>query len=131
MLKNYLPIICFITGISIFLQWVLVWTGVFTVNESVPGYTFYFYAFQIADMWIVLSTITAGFLLLKNSNKALIFGISAGSAMLFFGLNSILYDLITGLFFNFTSEEIIGKIITMLNITVGIFFIIRFWHERK
>ncbi|MBM4425632.1 MAG: hypothetical protein FJ031_00190 [Chloroflexi bacterium] len=93
----------FLTGAGILLQWILVWTGRFPVKESVPGFRNYFLSFQVADLWLILlAFLTGTFILLKNP-KALLFGIALGSAMVFFGLYSLLYDLNTGLFYDFST----------------------------
>ena len=55
-----------------------------------------------------------------------LFGISLGSAMIFFGLYSFLYDFNTKLLFDFSTGELFGKLITLYNIIGGIFFIVYF-----
>jgi len=125
--KSLIGALCFITGLSILLQWILVWTGHFPVNESVPGYANYFNAFVLADFWLILNALLAGLFLWKENSKAVLFGIALGSAMVFFGLYAMLYDMITGLFFIFTAEELFGKFVTFYNIIIGLIFMIWFW----
>jgi hypothetical protein len=120
-----------ITGLGILLQWILVWTGIFLVEESVPGFRNYFLSFQVADLYLVLlSFLTAAFILLRNP-KALLFGIALGSAMVFFGLYSLLYDLNTRLFFDFSAGELFGKLVTFYNILAGLLFIFLSWKDRQ
>lgn len=126
-LKSFLIFCCFLTGISIAFQWIMVWTGLFPLEDTVPGYSSYFLAFQLADLWLIFTSMLAGFLLWKKKEIALLFGIAAGSAMIFFGLYALLYDLLTGLFFNLSGGEILGKLVTFVNIVGGILFIIGFW----
>jgi len=119
-------ILSYLTGLGILLQWILLWTDIFLVEEKIPGFQNYFMSFQLADLWIIINAFLTGtFILLKNS-KSTLFGISLGSAMIFFGLYSFLYDWRTKLLFDFSSGEIFGKFITLYNIIGGVLFIVYF-----
>lgn len=122
--------LCFLTGLGILFQWVLVWIGAYPVEETVPGYTNYFMAFQLADMWIISSAILAGLFIILKKSKATLFGISLGSAMVFFGLYALLYDFNTRLSFDFSAGELFGKSVTAYNITAGAALIAYFWNTR-
>lgn len=101
------------------------------VEESIPGFRNYFLSFQAADLYLVLlAFLTAAFILLRDS-KALLFGIALGSAMVFFGLYSLLYDLNTRLFFNVSAGELFGKLVTFYNILAGLLFIFLSWKDRQ
>lgn len=120
-----------LTGLGILFQWILVWAGIFSVDESVPGFRNYFLSFQVADLYLVLlAFLTATFVLLRDP-KALLFGIALGSAMVFFGLYSLLYDLNTRLFFDFSTGELFGKFVTFYNILAGLLFIFLGWKDRQ
>jgi hypothetical protein len=122
-------VLSFLTGAGILFQWVLVWSGRFPVEESVPGFRNYFLSFQVADMWLILLAFMAGtFVLLKNP-KALLFEIALGSAMVFFGLYSLLYDLNTGLFYDFSAGEFFGKFVTFYNLLIGFLFMFLGWKD--
>ena len=124
-------VLSFLTGGGILLQWILVWSGKFPVDESVPGFRNYFLSFQAADLWLVLLAFMTGIFIILRNPKALLFGIALGSAMVFFGLYSWLYDLNTGLFFNFSSSELFGKFVTFYNIFAGLLFISLVWKDRQ
>ena len=124
-------VLSFLTGAGILVQWMLVWSGQFLVDESVPGFRNYFLSFQAADGWLILLAFLTGIFILLRNPKALLFGIALGSAMVFFGLYSLLYDLNTGLFFNFTEGELFGKFVTFFNLLAGLYFIIVSWIDRR
>ena len=103
----------------------------FPVDDSVPGFRNYFLSFQVAHLYLVLlAFFTTAFILLRDS-KALLFGIALGSAMVFFGLYSLLYDLNTRLFFDFSAGELFGKFVTFYNILAGLLFIFLSWKDRQ
>ena len=125
-----LCVLALLTGAGILLQWILVWTGSFPVAESVPGFRNYFLSFALADLWLILAAFLTGILILKRDPRALLFGVALGSAMLFFGLYSLLYDLNTGLFFDFAADELFGKAVTFYNLLAGVLFMFLSWRDR-
>lgn len=128
--RSLVCVFSFLTGAGILLQWILVWAGRFPVEESVPGFRNYFLSFQVADLWLILlAFLTGAFILLKNP-KALLFGIALGSAMVFFGLYALLYDLNTGLFYDFSAGELFGKFVTFYNILAGFLIMWLSWKDR-
>jgi hypothetical protein len=54
MLRIVIYVLSFLTGAGILLQWILIWSGRFPVEESVPGFRNYFLSFQVADLWLIL-----------------------------------------------------------------------------
>ena len=121
----------FLTGGGILLQWILVWSGQFPIDESVPGFRSYFLSFQAADFWLIVLAFLTGVCTIRRNPKALLFGIALGSAMVFFGLYSLLYDLNTGLFFDFSASELFGKSVTFYNLLAGLLFIFLSWKDRR
>ncbi len=49
-------------------------------------------------------------------------GAALGSAMVFFGLYSLLYDLNTGLLFSLSAGELFGKLVFLYNVIAGFVF---------
>jgi hypothetical protein len=121
----------FLTGGGILLQWVFVWSGKFPIDETVPGFRNYFLSFQAADLWLILLAFLTGVFLILRNPKAILFGIALGSAMVFFGLYALMYDLNTGLFFNFSASELFGKFVTFYNILAGLLFISLSWTDKS
>ena len=120
----------FLTGIGVLSQWILIWSGLFPVAESVPGFRNYFISFVIADFWLILAAFLTAAFTLRKDQKAVLFGIALGSAMLFFGLYALIYDLNTGLLFRFTPDELFGKAVTVYNVLGGILFMFLSWKNR-
>lgn len=128
-MKKSQQIVClmsFLTGFGILFLWILIWFGMFPVEEKIPGFRNYFISFLFADMWLVFNAILTGIMMLLKNSKMIVCGISLGSAMVFFGLYSFLYDFNTKLLFDFSMGELFGKFITLYNILGGLFFIVYF-----
>jgi hypothetical protein len=123
-------VLSFLTGAGILLQWILVWSGRFSVTESVPGFRNYFLSFVAADLWLIIAAFLTGIFVLLKDPRALLFGVALGSAMVFFGLYSLLYDLNTGLLFSFAAGELFGKAVTLYNILAGFLFMFLSWKDK-
>ena len=116
-----------LTGGGILLQWALVWSGVFPVAESTPGFRHYFLSFAVADMWLVCAAFLTVLLVLKADRRATLASVALGSAMFFFGLYALLYDFNTGLLFRMSADELLGKGVTLYNIVVGLVLMVLAW----
>ena len=123
-------VLSFLTGAGILLQWILIWSGRFPVTESVPGFRNYFLSFVAADLWLTIAAFLTGIFVLLKDPRALLFGVALGSAMVFFGLYSLLYDLNTGLLFSFAAGELFGKAVTLYNIFAGFLFMFLSWKDK-
>jgi hypothetical protein len=121
----------FLTGGGTTLYWILVLGGIFPVTDIVPGYKNWFMSFPLADAWMAASAIISAVLLLKGNPKAGVFGICAGSAMIFLGLCALLYGINTGLLFVLTVDEVIEICIKVYCLSVGSYFIISSWKVLK
>jgi hypothetical protein len=118
------------TALGITLYWLLVFTGIFPVEELVPGYKNWFMSFPVADLWIAIAALIAGIALLKEKEIAIPFGIACGSSLIFLGLYAFLYGINTGLLFILTLDEIIEIAIKIYCLSVGSLFIVNFWKLR-
>src|SRR5512138_3098802 len=123
-------VLSLLTGAGILLQWVLVWSGNFAVEDSVPGFRSYFLSFQAPDLWLILLAFLTGICIFRRQPQALLFGIALGSGMGFFGLYSLSYDWNTGLLFSLSESELFGKTVTLYNLLAGMMFIILSWKDR-
>lgn len=121
----------FFTAFGITIYWILVFAGLFPVTELVPGYTYWFMSFPLADLWIAISSLVAGVLLLKNKELSVLFGIASGSSLIFLGLYAFLYGVNTKLLYILTTDEIIEIVIKIYCLSVGTLFISYFWKLRK
>lgn len=116
------------TTLGIVTYWSLVFTRIFPVTDLVPGYRNWFMSFPLADGWIAVVSLLAFLFLLKNNDKAALFGLLTGSSLIFLGLYALLYGINTGLLFNLNTDEIIEIGIKIYCLTVGSFFIVYFWN---
>jgi len=98
--KSALGVLSVLTGTGTLAQWILAWTGVFPVAETVPGFRNYFLSFAVADMWLVVAAFLTAALIARRDPRALVFGVALGSAMVFFGLYALMYDLNIGVLFS-------------------------------
>jgi hypothetical protein len=125
--RRVLLVFSSLTGAGILLQWILVWVGAFPVEETIPGYRDYFLSFVVADTWLILAAFLTTVFLLRGDPRAAASGVALGSAMLFFGLYAITYDLRTGLLWQITMEEVFGKAVTLYNVLGGVFLMLLSW----
>jgi hypothetical protein len=116
------------TFLGIVAYWLSVFAGFFPVTELVPGYRSWFMSFPLADGWIAVVSLLAFVYLLRGDEKAALFGLLAGSSLIFLGLYALLYGVNTGLIFNLTTDELIEIAIKVYCLSVGSFFIVYFWH---
>jgi len=119
------------TAFGIVAYWTLVFTGLFEVTDLVPGYRDWFLSFPLADGWIAVVSLLAFIFLLQGDDKAALFGLLAGSSLIFLGLYALLYGINTGLLFILTTDEIIEIAIKVYCLSVGSFFIAYFWNLAK
>ena len=117
----------FITTLGIFVYWLLVFAGIFPVTDLVPGYKNWFMSFPLADGWIALTALLSFILLVRGDKKAALFGLLAGSSLIFLGLYALLYGINTGLIFNLNMDEIIEIGIKIYCLSAGPFLIVYFW----
>jgi len=116
------------TTFGIVAYWITVFTGIFKVTELVPGYRNWFMSFPLADGWIAVVSLLAFIFLLRGDDKASLFGLLAGSSLIFLGLYALLYGINTGLLFILTTDELIEIAIKVYCLSVGSFFIVYFWN---
>ena len=124
--KTLLSLLFFTAG-GTTLYWILVFAGIFPVTDIVPGYKTWFMSFPLADAWMAAAALISAVLLLKGNPKAGVFGICAGSAMIFLGLYALLYGINTGLLFILTVDEVIEICIKLYCLSVGSYFIVSSW----
>jgi hypothetical protein len=119
------------TAFGIVVYWSLVFAKIFPIIELVPGYRNWFMSFPLADGWIAVVSLLAFIFLLRGDDKSVLFGLLAGSSLIFLGLYALLYGINTGLLFILTMDEIIEIAIKVYCLSVGSFFIVYFWNLAK
>jgi hypothetical protein len=112
-------LVLIVTTVGIIGYWAVVLSGAVTIPEPVPGYTAWFMAFPVADMWIALAALVS---LACNRREARIargFLAATGSALIFLGLNAFAYGYQTGLLTTLSPGEIIEIAIKIYCLTIG------------
>jgi hypothetical protein len=116
-----------ITTIFIVAYWASVFLGIFPVNDIVAGYKNWFMSFPLPDFYIAISCAIACYLLSKQPKLAGLFGIMAGSGLIFLGLYALSYGHNTGLLYKLTFDEMIEIGIKAYCLTAGPLFIRKSW----
>jgi len=129
--KKLAAFLLLLTAVGILIYWVLVFSGVFPVSEIIPGYKNWFMSFPIADGWIAACALLSLVFLIRNNPLASLFGIAAGSSLIFLGLYALLYGINTGLIFNLTIDELIEIAIKIYCLSTGTYLMIYFWRIRN
>jgi hypothetical protein len=119
------------TTLGIIGYWISVFTGIFKVTELVPGYRDWFMSFPLPDGWIAFTSLLAFIFLLRNDNRAALFGMLTGSSLIFLGLYALMYGINTGLLFILTTDELMEIAIKIYCLSAGSFFILYFWSLTK
>lgn len=87
-------------------------------------------AFPAADAWMASVSFVAGVTLLRKSPLALLFGLAAGSALLFLGLMDVLFGLQQGIYGLGTSAVLLEAIINAFSLVFGTFLLGYLWSRR-
>jgi hypothetical protein len=113
-----------VTIAGIFLYWTAVFGHLVTIESTVPGYVDWFMAFPLADLWIAVAALMSLLVWSRNQRLASVFLSAAGSALIFLGLNALLYGYRTGLLFILTMDEMIEIAIKAYCLGVGTLFLV-------
>lgn len=113
-----------LTIAGIFIYWSAVFGQLVTVEPLVPGYLDWYLAFPLADLWIASAAIVSLLALRRDERVASVFLGATGSALIFLGLNALLYGYRTGLLFTLTPGEMVEIVIKAYCLAVGTLFIV-------
>lgn len=108
------------TAVSMILQWILIYAGLFPAENGIPGSRFYLMSFQLADAFMITFMLAQAISLYRNQKRAHFYGTVAGSGMLFFGLYASVYDYYTGQWSLFTGLDLYGRFVAIFNVVYGI-----------
>jgi hypothetical protein len=116
-----------LTAAAGILYWISIFTGVFAVEELVPGYKNWFISFPIADSWMFVCAILAAVFAIKKHPLAALFAPLTGASLIFLGLYAFTYGVNTGLLFILTVDEVIEIAIKVYCLTAGSLLILHGW----
>lgn len=125
--KKVVVTITILTAVVGIFYWISVFSGIFPVEELVPGYRNWFMSFPIADSWMFICAIFACIYALKNHSLVALFAPLTGASMIFLGLYAFTYGANTGLLFILTIDEIIEIAIKIYCLAAGSMIIYHGW----
>jgi hypothetical protein len=125
--KKVVVFISIFTAVLGIFYWISVFSGIFPVEELVPGYRNWFMSFPIADSWMFICAICAAIYALRNHSLAALFASLTGASMIFLGLYAFAYGVNTGLLFILTTDEIIEIAIKVYCLAAGSMIIYHGW----
>ncbi len=117
--KTIMKVLGTVTAIGIVSYWTAVFSGIFPVTETVPGYTDWFLSFPLADAWIAVCAFMAARNLHRDEVRAAVYGLLSASSLIFLGLYALLYGIRTGLLFHLTADEVVEILIKAYCLIVG------------
>ncbi len=120
-----------LTGLITVLYWVLYFTSGAVQAETSAIYVAFENSFPAADGWMSLACFLAGAGLLLRRHWGLLFGLSAGSAMIFLGLMDVLFNLEQGMYLALSGEMVFEILINVWTLGFGIFSLWFLWSRRK
>jgi hypothetical protein len=112
-----------LTAAAIAAYWSSVALGVIRVDELVPGYRHWFFAFPVADAWIGLWAALTAWTHRRAPARARRYALLAGSGLVFLALNAASYGVVTRLVCRATAEEYLEIAIKLGCLTAGAWFV--------
>jgi len=118
------------TGVGTILYWIAFFSTGEVRASAAPCYLAFEHAFPAADGWMAIACLAAAEGLRRNREWALLWGIAAGSAVVFLGCMDVLYDLENDIYAAMTPAEIGETVINAWCVLVGPALLAYFWRER-
>ncbi|MES2489609.1 MAG: hypothetical protein V4607_07430 [Pseudomonadota bacterium] len=115
------------TTLATLAYWLVYFMSGATMVRTDNVYTSFENAFPLADAWMAVGYLLAAIFLLKGDRRAVLWGICAGSAMIFLGAIDILFNIEQGLFTHGSAEMAAEIVINIFCWTFGPFTIWRMW----
>ncbi|MDD5370684.1 MAG: hypothetical protein PHQ40_16500 [Anaerolineaceae bacterium] len=125
--KNIVIGLSVFTALAGILYWASVFTGIFPVEELVPGYKTWFLSFPIADSWIFVCAILSAIFATKGHPLVALSAPLTGASLIFLGLYAFTYGVNTGLLFHLTPDEMIEIAVKIYCLTAGSLLIFHGW----
>lgn len=124
-----------LTGLVTILYWVAYFTTGAVQSESSTVYIAFENSFPAADAWMSLCCFlgAAGLFSRREAGRqrGLLFGLAAGSAMIFLGLMDVLYNLEQGMYLKMSTEMGLEVLINVWTLGFGAFLLVFLWSRRK
>ena len=112
------------------LYWILFFGGTLQASHD-PVYLGFETAFPAADAWLVITSIICAEGLRRRRSWAVLYGIAAGSALIYLGLMDTLYNLEHGMYLRLTGEMIVEAAINVTCFVFGPLLMWYVWRHRR
>ncbi len=110
--------------------WLVYFTSGATQLRGDAVYLAFENAFPLADGWMAACYVLAAYFLWRGDRSALLWGLCAGSAMIFLGCMDLLFNLEQGHFHAPMSAEMLAEtVIVVFCLSFGTFTIRRLWRQ--
>lgn len=126
-----LAVILLIGAIGGVLYWVAFFSSGAVQASDHECYLVFERAFPAADAWSITATVLAAAGLWRGKSSAVLFGIAAGSGMIFLGLMDVLYNLENDMYGLVTAEMMTEIGINLYSLIVGPGTIAWVWRHRR
>jgi len=126
-----LAVLLLIAGAGTFAYWITFFSSDLVQATAEPCYLVFERAFPMADAWAAIASILAALGLLRRRPEAVLFGIAAGSALVFLGLMDVLYNLEHGMYALHTAEMAYETLINVVCLTLGPATMAYVWRRRR
>jgi len=111
--------------------WAVFFTAGFVSASDRPAYLEHEKSFPLADSYAVVCAFLCVVGLIKRKSWAVLFGVAAGSGIIFLGLMDTLYALEQGLIYDLSFPSIETFLICLICLVLGPVMIIYMWWNRE
>lgn len=126
-----LGIILLLFALGTFVFWAVFFTSGAVSASNDPAYLEHERSFPLADAYMAIATLIASVGLLRRRSWAVLYGIMAGSGIIFLGLMDTLYALQQGLISDFSFASIETALICASCLILGPITIAYIWRSRR
>jgi hypothetical protein len=121
-----------VTAAGTLTYWIAFFAGGRALHADERDVYFAFeHAFPAADLWMAGVAAIAAVALWQGRAAAVLFGIAAGSALVFLGLLDVLFDVEQRLYARASAAMAVEAVINVYCLTVGPFLMRWFWRRRR
>ena len=125
-----LAVILAIFSLGTIAFWIEFFTSGTVSMSDTPAYIEHEQSFPLADAYMVACALTCAVGLIRMRPWALLFGVMAGSGIIFLGLMDTLYSIQQGMFSRFTVAGVEAVVICAICLILGPVTIIYLWRNR-
>jgi hypothetical protein len=119
-----------LTAVATVAYWLVFFTSGEVQSSEDACYLVFERAFPAADGWMAVSCVLAAVGLWRRREWAVLWGVAAGSALIYLGCMDVLYNLENGMYRHLSGAMAGELLINAWCLTVGPFALAYFWRHR-